>query len=536
MNFNCRIRLIFNNIAASLLIGAAAAPAMAETEVPAPAKAEERVCQDPATREKPQWLTPKFDVSAKEQQRLLAAIDMPIGRTKPDGIFTERTVHSVTEFRMLAKNLDYRESLTAADKADLALFVKTTQQYIKTYKIAPEEAAALRFAVIRTKVSAKDILDADTITDPALWLHLVRQHGDKYGLGTLATNIRVTDSGAYTVDDPLIREQIMDLRHHPRLGMIFKAEWLRTKDKSIQISVGTPAVLPDTAQHLRTFGFDLGEGEHMHEGALAKFDMLYRPAFHFFKQASGQESLSGYIALFAEQARIDAAQYKISPVAAAAIRLASIRTGADFAYMMELSSAESSFDPDAKARTSSATGLYQFTEDTWLHMIRRYGHKYGLAELASEITSEPDMYGTTVARMKNPFRRFAALDLRRDPHLAALFGAEFQLQNKHIIECAVGRPLNRTEQYLGHFLGSAGASKFLDRMAENPSANGVKLFPTAAAANKAIFYKRAAKGRLQPRTLREIYAALDRKFETGSFEDHEMQAAILPRPSATPEF
>src|SRR4051794_6797167 len=52
-------------------------------------------------------------------------------------------------------------------------------------------------------------------------------------------------------------------------------------------------------------------------------------------------------------------------------------TGVDPAYMMALADKESSLLPDNKARTSSAEGLFQFIESTWLEVLRRYGPKHG---------------------------------------------------------------------------------------------------------------------------------------------------------------
>ena len=52
-------------------------------------------------------------------------------------------------------------------------------------------------------------------------------------------------------------------------------------------------------------------------------------------------------------------------------------TGVDPAYLMALADKESSLLPDNKARASSAEGLFQFVEGTWLEVLRRYGPKHG---------------------------------------------------------------------------------------------------------------------------------------------------------------
>src|SRR3546814_5969328 len=81
----------------------------------------------------------------------------------------------------------------------------------------------------------------------------------------------------------------------------------------------------------------------------------------------------------------------------AAVQAASARTGIDFDYLVDVARVESRFDPTAKAPTSSASGLYQFTTQTWLATIDRHGatHGHGWAATAigrdrsDETKSEP---------------------------------------------------------------------------------------------------------------------------------------------------
>ncbi|MGL4729664.1 MAG: transglycosylase SLT domain-containing protein, partial [Bosea sp. (in: a-proteobacteria)] len=49
-----------------------------------------------------------------------------------------------------------------------------------------------------------------------------------------------------------------------------------------------------------------------------------------------------------------------------AIRDGAAKTGTDFGYLVRTAQRESALDPNAKARTSSATGLFQFIDQTWL--------------------------------------------------------------------------------------------------------------------------------------------------------------------------
>src|SRR3954454_19565804 len=71
-------------------------------------------------------------------------------------------------------------------------------------------------------------------------------------------------------------------------------------------------------------------------------------------------------------------------LAEAGVRAAQV-TNVDPAYLMALADKESSLLPDNKAHTSSAEGLFQFVESTWLEVLRRYGSKHGYAAEAETI-------------------------------------------------------------------------------------------------------------------------------------------------------
>ena len=53
----------------------------------------------------------------------------------------------------------------------------------------------------------------------------------------------------------------------------------------------------------------------------------------------------------------------------AAIRRASNATGVDADFLLKTARRESALNPSAKARTSSAAGLVQFIEQTWLGSV-----------------------------------------------------------------------------------------------------------------------------------------------------------------------
>jgi hypothetical protein len=187
----------------------------------------------------------------------------------------------------------------------------------------------------------------------------------------------------------------------------------------------------------------------------------------------------------------------------AGIQQASASTGIDFSYLMAQANRESSFDPTAQAKSSSAAGLYQFIEQTWLGVVKAHGAEYGRADLADQIAKRSD--GRFV--VSDPAVRQQILDLRRDPAFAASMAAEHAADNKAKLEDKLGREANGTDLYMAHFLGISGAIKFLRAQAETPDRTGASLFPKAAAANPAVFY--TAEGRA--RSLDEIYARFDQR-------------------------
>ncbi|MEI6557090.1 MAG: hypothetical protein WCO00_01685 [Rhodospirillaceae bacterium] len=194
-----------------------------------------------------------------------------------------------------------------------------------------------------------------------------------------------------------------------------------------------------------------------------------------------------------------------------AIFQASRETGVDFAYLMEKAAVESSFQPDLKATTSSATGLYQFIDSTWLSAMKAHGAEHGLGQYADAIQRRTDG-GFTVA---DPATRKQILDLRKDPKISAVLAAELTKDNKTALESRLGGTVGSTELYLAHFLGASGAGKFLEAMRANPLKAARDVVPEAAASNTPVFYDRQTG---QPKTLAQVYDRFAKKFGDSSGE------------------
>jgi hypothetical protein len=163
-------------------------------------------------------------------------------------------------------------------------------------------------------------------------------------------------------------------------------------------------------------------------------------------------------------------------------------TGVDPAYMMALADKESSLLPDNKASTSSAEGLFQFVEGTWLEVLRRYGSKHGYAAEAEAIQIVKGK-----PAVADPKQREAILVLRRDPYLSALMAGEMINTHREILAGKVARDPSFAELYMAHFLGVNGASRFVALLSDQPGKSAPEAFPSAAKANRTLFYAKADK-------------------------------------------
>lgn len=172
-------------------------------------------------------------------------------------------------------------------------------------------------------------------------------------------------------------------------------------------------------------------------------------------------------------------------------------------YLTKLYGHESNNNPNARAPTSSATGLAQFTTGTWRELMR----------------ARPDL-GLTP-------------DGRTDPDQARRAAAAFTEQNAKILERAGFSP-SHGNLYVTHFLGQDGGPRFLRGLATDPNAPATShVTPAAASANRRIFFNRDG----SPRTLQEVYDLQTRRFRSPEPAQGEPQqrppgwtSAPMPQP------
>lgn len=207
----------------------------------------------------------------------------------------------------------------------------------------------------------------------------------------------------------------------------------------------------------------------------------------------------------------------------AAIRRAADATGVNFSLLVETARRESALNPNAQAGTSSATGLFQFIDSTWLDMVRRHGGEHGLGAQAAALQN-----GASAQTRRD------ILALRSDPEISARMAGELARENAATLQARLGRAPSAGELYAAHVMGPGGALRLIEA-AQQGAPNAVSLFPREAAANRGLFYAsgqpRSAQGlldRLQLDADATMGAALPSQGEGGRLEYGREGEAMSP--------
>ena len=212
---------------------------------------------------------------------------------------------------------------------------------------------------------------------------------------------------------------------------------------------------------------------------------------------------------------------------AGAIKQAAGATGANFQYLLATAKMESDFNPTAGASTSSAHGLYQFIDQTWLGTVKEAGAALGYGQYADAISkSSSGSYSVS-----DPAARSAIMKLRDDPVVASAMAGILTQSNSFHLTGKIGRRPTDAELYMAHFMGVGGAAKLITNAEDNPKASGAQLFPNAAAANRSIFYDSTGRAR----SVSEVYSVLTSRYASAanSQATRSAIAAVGGMPSTT---
>jgi len=203
------------------------------------------------------------------------------------------------------------------------------------------------------------------------------------------------------------------------------------------------------------------------------------------------------------------------------LRRASAETGVDFQYLLQTAERESAFNPALQAETSSATGLFQFIEQTWLATVKSDGARFGLGAEARQI----EQGGDGQFFIRDQAQRQRILNLRNDPEISAKLAGALTQKNAAYFADATGRVPDGGELYIAHFLGAKGAVELIDARNRQPDKSAAELFPRAADTNRSIFYE--VNG--EERSVAEVYTILTERHNNANGQP----VVVRPDPEQT---
>jgi Transglycosylase SLT domain len=210
-----------------------------------------------------------------------------------------------------------------------------------------------------------------------------------------------------------------------------------------------------------------------------------------------------------------------------AIRQAAQATGTSFQYLLATARVESGLNPQAGAATSSARGLFQFIDQTWLATIKQSGPALGYGQYAAAITKTASGHYV----VSDPAVRSEILKLRNDPTANAIMAGAFTRANAAVLSTRLGRAPSEGELYIAHFLGAGGAARLISSAAADPNASAASYFPIAAHANTSIFYDRSTGA---PRSLAQVRNILTARYEVAARAQPNMPAGAVAQAGPNP--
>jgi len=206
---------------------------------------------------------------------------------------------------------------------------------------------------------------------------------------------------------------------------------------------------------------------------------------------------------------VDSSSLTTGATVTGAIRQAAQATGTSFQYLLATAQVESGLDPQAGAATSSARGLFQFIDQTWLATMKQSGAALGYGRYAAAITQT----ASGQYEVRDPAMRREILKLRNDPTVNAVMAGAFTQSNAAVLSERLGRAPSEGELYIAHFLGAGGAARLISAAASHPDAAAARYFPSAAHANASIFYDRATGA---ARSLAQVRDLLTARYDVAS--------------------
>jgi Transglycosylase SLT domain len=232
---------------------------------------------------------------------------------------------------------------------------------------------------------------------------------------------------------------------------------------------------------------------------------------------------------------VDPSTSAVGSTVTGAIRQASAATGTSFNYLLATARVESGLNPQAGASTSSARGLFQFIDQTWLGTMKQSGAELGYGRYAAAISQTASGH----YQVADPEMRKEILALRDDPTANATMAGAFTRANADILSKKLGRAPSEGELYIAHFLGAGGAARLISLASNDPNAKATQYFPNAATANSSIFFDRSTG---TARTMAQVRNVLTARYDVASrgsaaypVQTAQLTASATPAKVAAPD-
>jgi hypothetical protein len=237
-------------------------------------------------------------------------------------------------------------------------------------------------------------------------------------------------------------------------------------------------------------------------------ELYQKEASEAREQAEGSKVPAAEVEPFAATPAPQAVERSVAslgPDLLGSIVAASKATGANAGYLLHIALRESGLVLGAQAPTSTATGPFQFIQQTWYQILGTYGPKHGFTAEAGLLRKQGATFTPVSAEARSE-----VLALRTDPYVAALMAGELTMENNRTLARLLGRSPAHGELYAAHVFGPAGAATLIRTRDEAAATSAAALMPTAAAANRWLFYKSGGTAR----SVAELFDELSRFMST----------------------
>ncbi len=199
------------------------------------------------------------------------------------------------------------------------------------------------------------------------------------------------------------------------------------------------------------------------------------------------------------------------------LQRAARETNTDFELLVAKAMLESDLGRQMKSPVSTARGVFQYVEMTWLSLMDRYGAKIGYPHYAEAIDIHAES-GQPFIKKSSAVTRSEILDLRFNPYAAALIkGYQIQDESPLMKTFKDSQKLSATDHYIAHMMGLSLAEEFYKLKNEESGVilahSSNPLFREAVALNRPFFYDTQGRAMTAPEAYQNFKTRIAKTYE-----------------------